>query len=311
MMLQNVALHDPVDQTRSVPLCVTLILNCPGIMGGMSGTDIPTNSQPASELLSLAEEVAHEAGELLLAYASKNERISVAAVKSSPTDVVTAADTASESLIRQRLHAVRPDDAFLGEEGDDVAGTSGVTWVVDPLDGTVNYLYGIPAYGVSIAATVSGQTVAGVVLCPPTGEIWTAVRGGGAFLNGQRVSATPVTDLGQTLVGTGFWYDAGLRARQAQLLTRVLPTVRDIRRIGAAAVDLCGVACGRLDAFYEVGLKPWDLAAGLLIAEEAGVRTAGLPGEPADGRLTVAAAPGVFDDLYALLLDAGAAELHR
>jgi myo-inositol-1(or 4)-monophosphatase len=311
MMLQNVALRDPVDQTRSVPSGVTLIWNCPGTMEDMSGTDIPTNSQPASELLSLAEEVAHEAGELLLAHASKNERISVAAVKSSPTDVVTAADTASESLIRQRLHAVRPDDAFLGEEGDDVAGTSGVTWVVDPLDGTVNYLYGIPAYGVSIAATVSGQTIAGVVLCPPTGEVWTAVRGGGAFLNGRRVSANPVTDLGQTLVGTGFWYDAALRARQAQLLTSILPAVRDIRRIGAAAVDLCGVACGRLDAFYEVGLKPWDLAAGLLIAEEAGVRTAGLPTHPADGRLTVAAAPGVFDALYTLLLESGAAELHR
>lgn len=277
----------------------------------MSGTDIPTNSQPASELLSLAEEVAHEAGELLLAYASKNERISVAAVKSSPTDVVTAADTASENLIRQRLHAARPDDAFLGEEGDDVAGTSGVTWVVDPLDGTVNYLYGIPAYGVSIAATIAGETVAGVVFCPPTGEAWTAVRGGGAFLNGRRVSANPVTELGQTLVGTGFWYDAALRARQAQLLTRVLPVVRDIRRIGAAAVDLCGVACGRLDAFYEVGLKPWDLAAGLLIAEEAGVRTAGLPGSPADGRLAVAAAPGVFEDFSALLFESGAAELHR
>lgn len=277
----------------------------------MSGTDTPTNSQVASELLALAEEVAHEAGELLLAYASKTDRISVEAVKSSPTDVVTAADTASEGLIRQRLLAARPDDAILGEEGAESAGTSGVTWVVDPLDGTVNYLYGIPAYGVSIAAQAGGQTLAGVVLCPPTSDVWTGTRGGGAFLNGRRIEVNPVTELGQTLVGTGFWYDAALRARQAELLTHVLPTVRDIRRIGAAAVDLCGVACGRLDAFYEVGLKRWDLAAGLLIAEEAGARTAGLPGEPADGRLAVAAAPGVFEDLYSLLLESGAAELHR
>jgi myo-inositol-1(or 4)-monophosphatase len=280
-------------------------------MEDMSGTDTPTNSQPASELLALAEEVAHEAGELLLEYASKTERISVAAVKSSPTDVVTAADTASESLIRQRLLAARPHDAILGEEGAESAGTSGVTWVVDPLDGTVNYLYGIPAYGVSIAAVAGGQTLAGVVLCPPAGDVWTASRRGGAFLNGRRIEVNPVTDLGQTLVGTGFWYDATLRARQAKLLTHVLPNVRDIRRIGAAAVDLCAVACGRLDAFYEVGLKPWDLAAGLLIAEEAGARTAGLPGEPADGRLAVAAAPGVFDALYALLAESGAGKLHH
>ncbi|HEY6739862.1 MAG TPA: inositol monophosphatase family protein [Actinopolymorphaceae bacterium] len=265
-----------------------------------------------SELLRLAADVAREAGDLLRSRAGLGRGdIEVAAVKTSPTDVVTAMDTAAEALIRDRLTAARPDDGFFGEEGSHTVGTSGVTWIVDPLDGTVNYLYGLPSYAVSIAASLDrddkgagggvGEVVAGAVFCPPTGELWTATRGGGAFLDGSPIRVNPATELAQALVGTGFWYDAELRARQASLLTRVLPRVRDIRRIGSAAVDLCGVACGRLDAFYETGLHPWDHAAGVLVAEEAGARAGGPDGGPPNRALTVVSAPGLFDDLYALV----------
>ena len=276
-----------------------------------------------AELLRLAADVAREAGDLLRSRAGTGRGdIEVAAVKTSPTDVVPAMDTAAESLIRDRLTAARPDDGFFGEEGSRTAGTSGVTWIVDPLDGTVNYLYGLPSYAVSIAASLdrhggpgdggategageaageAGTVVAGAVFCPPTGELWTATRGGGAFLDGSPIRVNQATELAQALVGTGFWYDAELRARQAALLTRVLPRVRDIRRIGSAAVDLCGVACGRLDAFYETGLHPWDHAAGVLVAEEAGARAGGPDGGPPNRALTVVSAPGLFDELYALV----------
>ncbi|WP_020575696.1 inositol monophosphatase family protein [Actinopolymorpha alba] len=261
----------------------------------------PAAAPDPAALLVLAEEVAREAGELLLSR-RRTDVVTVAHTKSSPTDVVTAMDTAAERLIRERLLAARPDDAILGEEGGSAAGDSGVRWIVDPLDGTVNYLYGLPVWGVSIAAEVDGTVVAGAVACPPTGEMWTARRGGGAFLDGTPIRANPVTDLGQALVGTGFWYAADLRARQAELLREILPRVRDIRRIGSAAVDLCGVACGRLDGFYETGLHPWDLAAGVLVAEEAGARSGGIDAAPADRRLAVAAAPGVFEDLHSLIM---------
>jgi myo-inositol-1(or 4)-monophosphatase len=254
----------------------------------------------SADLLALAESVAREAGELLLSRRLTTE-ITVAATKSSPTDVVTAMDTAAEELIRTRLLAARPSDAILGEEGGSTSGSSGVTWVVDPLDGTVNYLYDLPAWSVSIAAEISGSVVAGVVVCPPTAEVWTATRGGGAFLNGTPVAARAADRLDQALVGTGFSYEPTRRALQADLLTRVLPAVRDVRRIGSAAVDLCGVACGRLDAFYESGLNRWDVAAGLLVATEAGAVGWGFEGAAPDRRLTAVAAPGVADPLRQLL----------
>ncbi|MFC3765469.1 inositol monophosphatase family protein [Tenggerimyces flavus] len=253
-----------------------------------------------ASLLALAEAVAREAGELLLSRRLTSE-ITVASTKSSPTDVVTAMDMAAESLIRTRLLAARPSDAVLGEEGGSTSGSSSVTWVVDPLDGTVNYLYDLPSWSVSIAAEVSGSAVAGVVVCPPLGEVWTAVRGGGAFLNGSPLVASSVSRLDQALVGTGFSYEPKRRALQAELLTSVLPLVRDVRRIGSAAVDLCSVAAGRLDAFYESGLNRWDSSAGLLIATEAGAVSFGYQGDAPDRRLTAVAARGVAEPLRDLL----------
>ena len=220
--------------------------------------------------------------------------------KSTRTDMVTEMDRSSERLLVGVLQAARPDDAVLGEEGSASAGTSGVRWVVDPLDGTTNYLYGIPAWAVSVAAEVDGVSVVGVVHDPVHAETFTAVRGEGAWCNGAVLRVEGAADLATSLVGTGFSYDAARRGEQAALLARVLPSVRDIRRAGAAAMDLCWVALGRLDAFYERGLAPWDWAAGSLVAEEAGAVVSML----ADGTW-VAAPPHLYGPLCELL---GAAE---
>jgi myo-inositol-1(or 4)-monophosphatase len=213
------------------------------------------------DLLTLAVDIALEAG-ALVARRRADAPVEVSATKSSPTDVVTASDTAAERLVRERIGAVRPDDGFLGEEGGGLHGDSRIRWVVDPIDGTVNYLYGIPAYAVSIAAEVDGEVAVGVVHNPVSQETWTALRGEGAWLNGHPVRVGGRTDPAQALVATGFSYDVQTRAEQGRQVARLLPRVRDIRRIGAASLDLCGVASGRLDAYVEQGLKPWDLAAG-------------------------------------------------
>ena len=205
--------------------------------------------------------------------------------KSSPTDVVTAADRAVERLVVDVVRTHRPDDGLLGEEGGGWTGTSGLRWVVDPIDGTVNYLYGLPQWAVSIAVeTGTGrdrQSLVGVVLDPAKDELYTAVRGRGSSPERAAARCNQLGDLAQALVATGFGYDAGRRAAQAGLLTAVLPAVRDLRRVGAGALDLCAVAAGRVDAYYEQGLSPWDLAAGGLVASEAGARLAGLRGLPA------------------------------
>ncbi len=210
-------------------------------------------------------------------------------------------DHRSERLVVDRLLAARPDDGLLGEEGADREGRSGVRWVIDPIDGTVNYLYEIPAYAVSIAAAVGDQVVAGAVVNPVAGEVWTAARGHGAWLDGEPVPTRAAPALSLALVATGFGYDARRRARQAELLAAVLPLVRDVRRAGAASLDLCAVATGRVDAFYEQGLKPWDLAAGGLVAEEAGVGVTGLRGRPAGEALVVAARQPLLGELTTLL----------
>lgn len=256
------------------------------------------------ELLALALEAARRAGDLLRD--GRPADLGVAATKSSPIDVVTEMDLASEKLITAYLAEHRPEDGFLGEEGASVEGTSGVRWVIDPIDGTVNYLYGLPSWAVSIAAEKDGETVAGVVAAPARGETWHAVAGGGAFLNGKAVSVRPAPPLPQALVGTGFGYLTERRAAQAEVVRALITQVRDIRRGGSAAIDLCDVACGRLDAYYERGLNPWDYAAGELIAREAGALTGGRPGDPASPELTVAASPGVFEALQPLLEDLGA-----
>ncbi len=257
-------------------------------------------------LMELAERVAREAGRLVVD--DRPRGLGVAATKSTSTDIVTEMDHRSEQLILERLSAARPDDGFLGEEGASREGTSGVRWVVDPIDGTVNYLYEIPAYAVSIAAAVAGQVVAGAVVNPAVGEVWTAARGHGAWHDGVALTAQVAPPLDLALVATGFGYDPRRRARQARLLTELLPRVRDVRRFGAASLDLCGVASGRIDAYYEQGLQPWDLAAGGLVAEEAGVRVTGLRGEPAGERMVVAGRAPLVDDLLAVLeaLDADA-----
>ncbi len=239
-------------------------------------------------------------------------RPGVVATKSSPTDVVTEADRAAEAMIIERIMAERPGDAFLGEEGGqrsssgkpaDPAYHSIVRWIIDPLDGTVNYLYGLPDFAVSIAAEVSGEIVAGVVHIPERGEVFTAVAGGGAWLRAAGRPAVLVrcntgVRLTRALVATGFGYAASRRRVQGEVAAALLPLVRDIRRGGSAAVDLCSVAAGRVDAYYERGVNYWDIAAGGLIAREAGARTGGLSGRPPGSDLTIAAGPGLFDELH-------------
>lgn len=267
-------------------------------MTANSTTPNPTTPKPA-DLLALATDLARRAGSLAL---SMREGIEQESTKSSPTDVVTAADRASERLIVEGVRAARPGDGVLGEEGAADDGTTGVRWVVDPIDGTVNFLYGLPQWAVSIGVEVDGTTVAGVVFDPAKGELWQAVRGAGATLDGRPLRCSAVTALPQALVATGFGYDARRRAAQARVLPELLPACRDLRRMGAGALDLCGVAAGRVDAYYEQALSPWDLSAGGLIAEEAGARVAGLRGAPAGPAMVLAAAPGVFDELHDLLV---------
>ncbi|WP_037672048.1 inositol monophosphatase family protein [Streptomyces griseus] len=261
------------------------------------------------DLLKLAHEAARRAGELLRD--GRPADLAVAATKSSPIDVVTEMDIAAERLITGLISDHRPDDGFLGEEGAATEGTTGIRWVIDPLDGTVNYLYGLPTWSVSIAAEENGETVAGVVVIPMRGETYHAVRGGGAWATGawegeRRLTCRPAPPLDQALVSTGFNYVTEVRAHQAEVAHRLIPLLRDIRRGGSAAVDLCDLAAGRLDGYYERGLHPWDLAAGDLIAREAGALTGGRPGEGPSRDLAVAGTPGVFEPLQRLLEDFGA-----
>jgi len=227
--------------------------------------------------------------------------------KSTPTDPVTVVDTETENLLRDRLALLRPGDPILGEEGGGPAdtATSAVTWVLDPIDGTVNFLYGIPAYAVSVGAQVNGASVAGAVADVVNRQVYSAAIGLGAHVtHDQRTESlrcTGVQDLSMALLGTGFGYSPGRRGVQAALLAKMLPMVRDVRRIGSAALDLCMVAAGRLDAFYEHGLQPWDRAAGALIAAEAGARVVSPAGDSVDAELTVAAAPGIAAELLAAL----------
>ncbi|MGI5163953.1 inositol monophosphatase family protein [Spirillospora sp. CA-253888] len=261
------------------------------------------------ELLELAVATAREAGRMLV---DKRPVAGpeVVQTKSSPTDVVTQMDRAAEALIIQRIRAARPGDAFLGEEGGVQEGAGGgadgsVRWVIDPIDGTVNYLYDLPDWAVSIAAEVDGVTVAGAVDMPRRGETYTAVRGGGALLHtaagARELRVNAEVPLGRALVATGFGYSADRRAHQARVLTGVLPAVRDIRRGGSCCVDLCSLAAGRVDAYYERGVQAWDVAAGALIVQEAGGRVEGLDGAPVSPEMAIAAGPGTFEALHDLL----------
>ena len=255
-------------------------------------------------LADLAVTAACAAGRLLLDGLAAG--VTGVEAKSTPTDPVSDLDRASEALIIETLRSRRPRDAVLGEEGGASGGDSGVRWVVDPLDGTVNFLYGFPAFAVSVAAEVAGVVVAGAVHDPLRQETFSAVRGGGSRRDGAALAVRRPDDLAHTLVGTGFSYDATARARQGRVVARLLPLVRDIRRAGSAALDLCWVGAGRLDAYFEAGTHHWDRAAGLLVATEAGAWAGDLDGGPPSDAMTVAASPVVAQELVRLLRGAAA-----
>jgi myo-inositol-1(or 4)-monophosphatase len=255
-------------------------------------------------VIELATEIAHEAGAGLRdAFGRIADGMLTISAKSTPTDLVSEADVSTERLIRARLEAARPDDAILGEEGDDRAGTSGLRWVVDPLDGTVNFLFGIPQWCVSIACEDADGALAGVVYDPMREETWAATRDGDATLNGTPIRAPARGDLATALVATGFGYAADVRESQARVVARLLPRVRDVRRLGAAALDLTWAAAGRYDAYYERGVKHWDIAAGALVCARAGLAVRELPpAPPADSGMLVAP-PALVDELLALVTD--------
>jgi myo-inositol-1(or 4)-monophosphatase len=266
------------------------------------------------ELLGIAVKVGVAAAELITDLRPAG-RVDVASTKSSPTDVVTDIDTAVEDFIRRRILEVRPTDAIVGEEREDRAGSSGVAWLVDPIDGTVNFVYGIPQYAVSLAAVADGETLAGFVINVVSGERWGAARGVGAWRSfgaerTQLVATEPQSaGLAQALVATGFNYLPDVRARQARAVAELMPHVRDIRRFGSAALDLCALASGRFDAYVEQGLHPWDLAAGALICREAGLVVSGLDGqgaidEPSE-RLVMAAPTALAEEFFALVVACG------
>ena len=269
---------------------------------------------PEHPLLELAWESAADASRFL-----RDERPAALEVesKSTATDAVTVMDRGAEERIVASLLAQRPDDAVLGEEGGERAGASGLRWVIDPLDGTVNYIYDLPAWAVSVAAQDEHGSVVGVVIAPPLSLAWVAVRGQGAFElaldpvigplpgHGRRLSVGRVPDLSRALVATGFGYDAGRRARQGAVVAALLPQVRDIRRIGAATVDQCFVASGRCEAFFEKGLHPWDMAAASLVAQEAGAVVRGIAGGRWEEGLLVCV-PELEGPLDDLLTRAGA-----
>lgn len=247
-------------------------------------------------LLALATEVAVAAGAVL---ADRQGAAGTVTYKTTDTDPVSEADTASERLITQMLLAARPEDGLLGEEGAERAGSSGLRWVIDPLDGTVNYLYGMPAYSVSVACEDADGAIVGVVHQPARDLTYSAVRGGGALANGRPLAVNDPVPLARALVGTGFSYDPEQRALQGAVLAQILPQVRDVRRVGSAALDLCMVAAGMLDAYYEDTTSHWDWAAGALIAREAGARVEIIDDAP------LAAGPALFASLRNALVAAG------
>lgn len=252
-----------------------------------------------TQLLRLCLELARAAGD----HAARCRRAGLGTPdhKSSATDVVTACDRSTESLIVERLREERPDDGLRGEEGTDTVGTSGFVWHIDPIDGTTNFVYGNPNWCTSIGVADADGTVAGAVYLPESGELFSAARGAGATLNGIAISVSGATELSQSLVGTGFGYRAEHRQMQSTRLAAMITEFRDIRRSGSAAIDLCAVACGRLDAYFEDFLHPWDIAAGELIAREAGAQSCNFSGGPAHPEDIVVASPAVLEPLRVLI----------
>jgi myo-inositol-1(or 4)-monophosphatase len=276
-------------------------------------TTDPSAAEPSDDaLLALAESLARAAGALALrgrrgGLDDGQDHDLDQGTKSTSTDLVTRFDRLAEALLVDRLRRERPDDAIVGEEGAAVPGTSGYSWLLDPIDGTTNFVYDLPSWSTSVAVAHHGTTVAGAVYVPVTDELYAARRGGGATLDGRPLAVTSCTDLSLALVATGFAYRAETRRAQATRVARMIAHVRDVRRLGSAAIDLCHVAAGRVDAYFEEHLNPWDAAAGELIAREAGAVTSDLRGGPAVPASLVAAAPGVHAALLDLIADADGA----
>jgi myo-inositol-1(or 4)-monophosphatase len=257
----------------------------------------------ATALAEIAVELATGAGQVIR---DRRREAFTIDTKSTPTDVVTDVDRSTEAYILDRLASRRPHDAILGEEGGGHPGETGVRWLIDPIDGTVNFVLGLPQFAVSVAAEIDGQVVAACVHNPLSGEVFRATLGGGAFLGEQRLAGPRDVPLERAVVATGFAYDAGLRARQGAVVAQLLPRIADIRRLGSAALDLCATAAGTLDGYFEVGLNPWDWAAGALVAGEAGCLVSGLRGHGPSSAMTAAAGRRLAGDLFALLESLGA-----
>jgi myo-inositol-1(or 4)-monophosphatase len=266
----------------------------------MPAADPIQNTSPEHELLSVAKQAARAAAaELMSRFGHSQAGIRS---KSSPTDLVSDADVAAEQAIRAVLGDRRPQDAILGEEGG-ATGDGDLRWVIDPLDGTTNFLFGFPQFAVSVACEDGDGGLVGVVLDPVRDECFSATRSGAPHLNDAEIRSSLRQELGSALVATGFSYDAGERRRQAAVVGRVLPRVRDIRRAGAAALDLAWAACGRVDAFYERGVKAWDVAAGSLVAQRAGMVVEPLAARDGEPSGLLAAPPALADELLALVLE--------
>jgi myo-inositol-1(or 4)-monophosphatase len=252
------------------------------------------------QLLELATALARDAGALLLERFDGGREQALAS-KSTPTDLVSEADLASERLIRERLAQARPADGFLGEEGGGRDGTSGLTWIVDPLDGTVNFLFAIPQWCVSVAVADAHGSLAGAIYDPCRDELFSAARDGAPLLNGAPIVASGRAELESAMIATGFAYDASVRAAQAEVLARLIPRIRDIRRFGSAALDLAWTAAGRYDAYFERTTKPWDIAAGTLLCERAGLTVMELPEQAGLPLGVLAAVPALSQELFALV----------
>lgn len=253
-------------------------------------------------LLKLATSLAHRAGDMALA--GRKRGLGAVATKSTATDMVTEFDHASERLIRDGLHTARPHDGIIGEEGARDDSSSGITWYVDPIDGTTNFFFDLPLWAVSIGAVDEDGPRIGVVHIPALGETFTAIRGSGAFLNETRISVRDNSNLSDALVCTGFSYAADARVRQSRRVPLIIDKIRDLRRFGAAAVDLCFVACGRLDAYFEENLHLWDLAAGQVVATEAGALISDFAGAPVRPAEVLCASPDIHPQLISLLAHA-------
>ena len=268
------------------------------------GTPDAERSTPpdVEELLNLASDLARDAAEV---HAEGRRMVVRVEEKGSPFNLVTEIDRRAERAVVDGILATRPDDGILGEEGTSREGTSGVRWVIDPLDGTANFVYGYPAYTVSIGIEIGGEPVAGVVFDTGRGVLFRGARGATATADGEPIAASRNTDVSTAMLATGFSFDPAVRERQGAIVARLLPRVRDVRRSGAASVDLCALACGAVDAYFEAGLAPWDVAAGMVIAEAAGatVLTGTVAGQP--GIALIGANPRLLAALASLLRDAG------